>query len=443
MTLRRLLVPLAIMSLLFLGGVILRYSGKVAVDPRWKPVVFGAEVRADGSVWSFQDFTAHLNSARGAWNQTASRPYTDEAHLPVFRAWLGTTPSAVLPFSYSPVALLVALPFLPLPAAWAYGLFVGLGLALFFWFVARILSPRIQTAPQRWMAAASLCSAAYFTNLGAGQTALITTALTGWCWHRLHEPGGNAWRPAGMRLQILLGMILFLYAGKPNLAFTLGAILLAAGAWGSVAGATVVFFLTFVALAPWLGGFPQDLVDYRNFLAKYDQESIGPLFQAALDPKIYTNFQSFLMQGEWIRPALAAKINHGLWLGGTLGAIFLARTRRVDPVTFLELHLAIFLLFCPSVNSTEDLILCLLVGVSPFFQEARGWPFKLALVFLAVNGGQNVGLLPGTPLASWPMAFWAKSALAVWGFCWHWRKAAMDEKTARCDQKKASDCGGL
>src|SRR5262249_6102 len=162
------------------------------------------------------------------------------------------------------------------------------------------------------------------------------------------------WKPVSWKTQVFMGILLFLYSSKPNLAFTLGVILLAAGAWQAVTAATLAFFASFVVLAPWLGGFPQGRLDYFHLLSKYNQEDIGPFLQVAVNARIYTNLQSFLAQIPGIRPSIAAQVNHALWMGGTLVVLFFTRIRpRLSPVAFLESHLALFLLFCPSVNATE------------------------------------------------------------------------------------------
>jgi hypothetical protein len=254
--------------------------------------------------------------------------------------------------------------------------------------------------------------------LGMGQTALITTTLLSWFWFKMQDETGEKWGIFSMKREMLMGIILFLFSAKPNLAFALGVLFLAAGAWRPVAGAMAAFLGTYFILRGCLGGFPQGLFDYIQFIATYNPENTGAIFKTGLAPQIYTNFQSFLSQMSWVRPGVAAMLNYILWLGGTALLLYFTRINpRLTPRTFLEMHLSCFLLFCTNVNATEDILIILLIAISPFFRDSSGWLGKLVLVFLVVNGSQNIGFFHQTFLSAVPLAFLAKATLVVWA-CW-------------------------
>jgi hypothetical protein len=421
-SLRPLLLLLAAVYLIFLTIVTLRYSdiGPFAQD-EWHAIRFGAESTADRKAWRFQDFSIVFNFGREIQKGTIPRPYTSDGQKAIYTAWLGETPAAACPFSYSSTGILLFLPFCKWPVPLCYWAYVLVSLALWFWALIR-LWPSSITPWQRRCFIISAFSVAFFTTIGNGQSSLLTSAFFAFIWLALIDVSTDTWRTCSTRSMVMCGLMVWIASFKPNLAFTLGILLLIARQWRPVLGATVVFVVGWLIVSPWLGGGWTAFQDYLQLLSRYDETSIGAYLSQGIDPKTYTNLQSLLVQTRWLDPIWAGRLNYILWLGGTLALLARAWLGPAGSPTFrLTAALTLFLLFCPSVNATEDTLLALFILVTPFFRGGRAMPLKLLLLFVALNFNQNLGLTYGTGLENYPLPFAAKALLLGW-LLWDLRK---------------------
>jgi hypothetical protein len=411
-----LLIFLLAFYLLFLGATTTRYLdlGPFAED-EWHAVTFGAEKTGDGLSWKFQDFGIIFGFCQQIWAQVTPRPYSVEGHEAIYAAWLKESPVLACPFAYAPSVLIVTAPFVLLPLPVVYWIFMLVSLALLICAYQRLSPTHDLLRSQKQALVLIGLSVSFLVNLGNGQTALWTTALIALTWSVIFDPKTAQWKSLDPRETWLAGLALFLVSPKPNLALTLGALLLAAGAWRAVFLASLAFALSFLAVSPLLGGPLVALQDYLQLLLHFNESSIGSYLREGLDAKTYTNLQSFCVQTGWVSAAHAARLNYALWLGGTAALlVFQFRRPTLSPRLMLLAILSVFLLFCPSVNATEDVLLALIVIESHLWKNPSGRWLRLALLFVVVNCNQNVGLFHGTGLAALPLPFLAKTVVLVW-----------------------------
>lgn len=355
-----------------------------------------------------QDFASHLNFCRQIWSRTDLRPYTPEGHCAIADAWVHRPMNGALAFGYSPACVIVALPFLGLPPAWVYVLFAGGGLVACLWILSRfsIEKEKSSQAFLRLLVVA-LFSVPWLVTLGAGQTSLWTTAILGFFYLRLVRQ--ETWVRLGGGELLLWGIILFVVLSKPNLGVLLAMMLLAAGAWQSVVIGGVGFVIACIILTPHLGGWPQWLYDYVGLLRHFNGEEIGSALRASVDPRISTNLTGALLRLGWVSGKMASTLGQVLWLGG-MTILLVQAWRGMKPSVYLQRHWALFLLVCPNLNATEDVLLTLLLVMNPSFWERRAtWNALLLLVALDVNPMVGFGRGPTFDLI--PFGFLAKALL--------------------------------
>jgi hypothetical protein len=363
--------------------------------------------REDGRVVAIQDFASHTRFAGRVWAggfaDADSSLYTVEAHLQFMAEWAGEPVGHALPFGYSPTMVWVLGPFAAFPLPIAYVLWTLAGLGVTAWIV---LGPRMNGA-------AALLT--FLTPVAAAQVALGQTALLAagglfflMLWS-LREGEGRARVGVGW-----LGAIAVLWAlsGKPPLAVTAGAALLAMRDVRTVVAALGLTAVTTLILLPWTGlTWP---ADYLHLLATYDRTQADSAFAWSLWAPQMTNLRALLFVDLDVPDAAASRVSNLLWAASLVLIVSAGWLRRITSGGAWALSIMAYLVLCSHVSFTEDLLLLLVpaaivagsgtVGVRWVSVAWFVIPFGLLL---------NSGVGPAGGVRPAPL-FFMKIALAAW-----------------------------
>jgi hypothetical protein len=372
--------------------------------PRPEGVPYGMKLVPGTNSFGMQDFACYMNYLRQIQHRSVEHPYRIENQERIFRNWCPKT-SMGFPHGYSPVALVLALPFLALKVEWAYFLWTLIDAGLFLALTWGYLFRRMKNLTQGFAIMALFCSYLPFDIFNMGQTALATTCLSACGYLLLRDRAKRGLASAGR--DILLALTLYALAAKPSIGMILFAMAVSQRAWRPVILAGAGLMLTWALLAPRYGGYIEGLKDYIWLLNHYCDADLTPFLRGSLGPAVSTSFTPFVtaFNPEW---------NEGAFLLGRfifesliVLLMFLGWSKRISLSTQFQGLLWAFLLFCPYLLVTEDFALCLLVVEGTFFRDGLGGAIKVLLVWVAAN------IWIGT-LLHCPLPFAIKLVLAVW-----------------------------
>jgi hypothetical protein len=351
--------------------------------------------------YAVQDFAYNLMYLRGISARVVAHPYRQEDQVTLIRHALPTASSGMC-HAYSPVALVLAQPFLALPPPLAYLAFcllAAVGLLLLYGLDLLPRADRLQVY-LLVICAVSITTAAAFA---VGQTALVTTPLLGMTWWLLRREPGGAWRTFAL---VLLAWMLCM---KPSLAIVPVALLLGARAWRELALLALMLAATWAALGPLYGGWIDGLGDYTALLGHYDEADMVPFMRDVFTRHGDTGANAFfstLYPGHSTAFFAASRI---LFLGTTALLLALRWAGRIGASQHFRGMIWNFLMLCPYLLPSEDTILALVIVEGDFFR-ARGAIRNVALVLLMLAiMNLRAGLTFPTQI-NFPL----KCALLVW-----------------------------
>lgn len=338
-----------------------------AVWPAFEQQPFGIEVSPSGHV-TIRDLPAHLTFARTFW--TTGIDYRVASHLRATDKWAGRPVDRALPFGYSPTMLLVLGPFCLLPSPWGYVTWSLLTAAAAWWLTRRGRS-------LLWVTPLVLLSPLGLACFLLGQTAFLAAAAIVWLMIAPRQIQGQASRSSGWRRTLSAATLLWLLTAKPPLALAAGTALLAQRRWRPVVGGVALTAATTLALTPLLGwNWP---AQYVQMISSYHREAADAAFAWSLRPDHMSNLRSLLWYSGLVGDALAVRLATLVWLATLAGLGVWGLRGRVDGPAIWPLAVLSFLLFCPHVSSTEDLLLVVVVAalVPP---RDGGWGRPQALI---------------------------------------------------------------
>lgn len=339
---------------------------------------FGIRFIGEGGI-RIKDFASHLTFAKAFWLGKAG--YDVESHLRITSQWAGRSVGVALPFGYSPTMLWILAPLCVLPTVWGFALWTLAG-GLAAWWMSR----------PRWSlgAAAAVLSPVAMGCFALGQTALVTTAgLLMLMSQDLDDPGrtapdrraASAWRDA---------IVLWALTAKPPLALTGATALLAGRRFRPLVLALGLTVLSTVALTPALGiGWMRE---YAHLATHYERETADPAFAWSFVPGTMSNLRALLHVALGMSDSAASHWSSGLWLLVLAGIVATGIGRVLPAQASWGFAALAYLLLCPHVSWTEELLLVLILAL-----VARTTPPAAAAVRWAVLGLILVSLylLPG------------------------------------------------
>jgi hypothetical protein len=351
--------------------------------------------------YAVQDFAYNLMYLRGISARVVAHPYRQEDQVTLIHHALPTASSGMC-HAYSPVALVLAQPFLALPPPLAYLAFCFLAAAGLLLLDGFDLLPRADRL-QVYLLVICAISITTATAFAVGQTALITTPLLGAIWWLLRRETRGPW------YTFALALLAWALCLKPSLAIIPVALLLGARAWRELALLALMLAATWAALGPLYGGWIDGLRDYSTLIGHYYEAGMVPFMRDVFTRHGDTGANAFfstLFPGHSTAFFTASRI---LFLGTTALLLALRWAGRIGASQQFRGMIWNFLMLCPYLLPSEDTILALVVVEGDFFR-ARGAIRNIALVLLMLAiMNLRAGLtFPGQ------INFPLKCALLVW-----------------------------
>jgi len=325
--------------------------------------------------YAVQDFSYNLLYLRGIAERVVAHPYRQEGQAALIHHALPTA-AAGMSHAYSPVALVLAQPFLALPAPVAYLAFSLLAAGATLVLYGLDLVPRADRL-QVYLLIVCAINITEVTAVAVGQTALLTTPAIGavaWLLRRERR---------GMWTAIALALLTWALCLKPSLALIPVALLLGARAWAAL-GLTAFFLaVTWAALGPLYGGWWEGLRDYDALLNHYYQDAMIPFMRDVFTRHPDTGANAFFSTLFPGHSGLFFNASRVAFLAMTAVLLALRWLGRIDFSQHLRGMIWTFLMLCPYLLPSEDTILCLLVVEGTFFR-AGGTVRNVALVALMI-----------------------------------------------------------
>jgi hypothetical protein len=385
-----------------LAFALLWFAPRFWAGPRPDGVPYGIKF-IPGTTWfGTQDLACHLNYLNRIAAKETPHPYRLEDQETMMRAWYPAGSSGQA-HAYSPVVLILGWPLLQVSPAWAYFVVTLVNAILLLALTGLFLAPRMTNSVQIAAVLAAFCSYALYDIFVMGQTALLTTTLLAAGFTLLEKRRAHSrWA-----YDILLALLLVLLAAKPSVGILLAALLLAEKAWRPLALGLVTLGVTWLALAPYYGGYVSGLCDYVWLLSHYCQAYATAYMAPALSPGVSTSFTSFLTVLFPEHGAAIFQADRWLFQLLLLGLVVVRWLGRISLPMLFQAVTWTFLLFSPFLLASEDIIICLLIVTGLFFRSGPGAPFKVLFVLLLVNLSMGVDF-------HLPLFFLVKLILALW-----------------------------
>ena len=379
-----------VLVLLLLTILIWRLLIPAVTDPN-----FGITGDVQHGGWS-SDFAAILTQVKALWAGDAG--YDVESHLRITSERVGRPVQHALPPAYPPTILWILGPLCVLPAAWAYVLWTLLGVATIWWMAG----PRWSI----WLVAVFFSPVA-FSCFKLGQTSVLTAA--GFLFLMSRDLDREPVQP-GMASYWIEAAVLWALVAKPP--FAVASVALLAGRhWRPVALASGLTVVSLVLLLPRLG--IAWVPEYAHIVTHYDLETADPAFTWSLAPHTMGNLRALLYVVFELGDAAAGNWSRTVWLATLVGILVAGVRRQLPTEARWAFAVLAYLLFCPHVTSTEELLL--IIPLALFTRP--GIPATTAVRWVAVGLVLTVLYLPpglgyDGPLRL-PAVFLAKVLLVV------------------------------
>lgn len=351
-----------------------------------------------------QDFTYNMNFFRQIWEHRVQHPYRLEDQKTMVENWV-SPPPFILSHAYSPVALVLSLPFVFLPSRLAYLLYCALSYLGLLALLRGYLLPRAQNFVQVLVLVPCLLGYSLATSYSMGQTSLFTTGFFALIWvfweKRAQSP---RWE-----YDLVLGLLTWAICAKPSVALIALSFLLGCRLWHALFFCGGLLALTWICLADRYGGLISGLRDYSFLLGHYCRSEMPLFLRSGFTVLSNTSIQAFLIS---LDPALdktsfAFDLGRRLNLAGYALLIAAMWFRWITSENFFRGLLWVFVLFCPYLLATEDWVLCLFLVGNPFFRPSHGMGLKSLLVAGIANARAGI-------ISFWPIYLPLKLALCLW-----------------------------
>jgi len=311
------------------------------------------------------DFPFHFNFAQKVWKKettvsSGESIYSVENHLKVTSDWAGQKMGSSLHFGYSPTMLWLFLPLVSFSPSTAYFLFNIAGLAAIFWL----------TSPSRCRWGIGLFSC--FSPLAQlcfvlGQTPLVTGAGLLYIAEKSREDS-NA---HGWRESIIPATILWALTSKPPIALSAAAVLLSMRRWRVLSIAALFTFFSTIIISPWLGS--NWMNDYIHLLRAYNLTDAGSVFAWSIYPDFMANLRAFLNIDIDFADNIAGYLSAVVWLIVLTFIAILGLRRRLSVAALWSMSILAYLLFCPHVGPTEELLVLVILSLCVSAKEGLSW----------------------------------------------------------------------
>jgi hypothetical protein len=327
----------------------------------------------NGEVLKIRDFPFHFNFVQKFWQDqttvsSGQSIYSVANHLKVTSEWAGKQAYGSLHFGYSPTMLWVLAPLVPFSHATAYLIFDLAGLFAIFWM----------TRPNRNRWGIGLLS--FFSVISKkcfilGQTALLTGAGLLFIAEKTRDD-----RVQSRRNAFITGGVLWALTAKPPIALSAAAVLLGLRRWRSLFVAGVLTALSVLVIWPLLG--PHWIADYLHLLKAYNKVDAGPIFALTLDTSLMANLRAVLNIDIGLRDNVASYVSAVVWLIALFYVVIKGLLHRVSTAALWSMGILSYLLFCPHVNTTEELQLVVILSLCVSPGKRLGGRELLLLVIL-------------------------------------------------------------
>ena len=315
--------------------------------------------------YAVQDFAYNLLYLRGIEARVVAHPYRQADQETLIRHQLPSASSG-MSHAYSPVALVLAQPFLALPPASAYVAYSLLCACAWLLMYRFNLLPRTHDRLQIYLLLVCAINVTTVTAFAVGQTALMTTPILAGIWFLLRRDETNR----SAISVIALGALTWALCLKPSFAMIPLTLLLGARAWRALGVTALLLATTWLVLAPLYGGWWNGLLDYSALLNHYYEAGMSPFMRDvftrhgdtganAYFSTLFPGHSGLFFTSSRVLYLLVAALLVGLRLSGRIGASLQLRAMIWN-----------FLLLCPYLLPSEDCIMCLLVVEGLFF---RSW----------------------------------------------------------------------
>jgi cbb3-type cytochrome oxidase subunit 3 len=393
---------LVILALFFIALIAwLNRPGSDLQSYRAAHLPFGCIPSPQGG-YAVQDFAYNLMYLRGIEERVVAHPYRQADQETLIHHALPTASSGMC-HAYSPVALVVAAPFLALPPPLAYvafSLLAALGLVLLY---GLDLLPRAVDGLQLYLLIVCAVNITVVTAFAVGQSALLTTSLIGAVWFLLRREK----RELGSI--VLLAFLTWVLCLKPSIALIPLALLAGARAWSALGLTALLLAVTWAALGPLYGGWWNGLHDYANLLGHYYEDAMIPFMRDVFTRHPDTGANAYFSTLFPGHTALFFTASRFLFMGATALLLALRWMGRLTSSQQFRGMIWTFLMLCPYLLPSEDCILCLLIVEGGFFRSRNLLrDGALVLLMLAIMNLRAGLTFPGQ------INFPLKCALLAW-----------------------------
>jgi hypothetical protein len=359
-------------------------------------------IPSPGGGYAVQDFAYNLMYLRGIDEHVVPHPYRQTDQEKLIHHALPTAGSGMC-HAYSPVALVLAQPFLALPPPLAYIAFSVLAALGFLLLYALDLLPRATDRLQFYLLLVCAVNITTVTAFAVGQSALITTPLLAAVWFLLRRDGREPWTV------FALTFLTWALCLKPSIAVIPIALLIGARAWAALGLTALLLALTWTALGPLYGGWVSGLHDYSDLLGHYYESAMIPFMRDVFTRHGDTGANAYFSTLFPGHSALFFTASRLLFLGTTGLLLVLRGMGRLTASQHFRGMIWTFLMLCPYLLPSEDCVLCLLIVEGDFFRSRTIWRNAALLLLMLAIMNLRAGLnFPGQ------INFPLKCALLVW-----------------------------
>ncbi len=307
-----------------------------------------------GEILRIRDFPFHFNFVQKFWQDkttvsSGQSIYSVANHLKVTSEWSGRQAYGSLHFGYSPTMLWVLAPLVPFSHAAAYLLFNMAGLFAIFWM----------TRPTRSRRGIGLLP--FFSGISKkcfvlGQTALLTGAGLLFLAEKTRDSHAHNWRDT-----LTAGTVLWALTAKPPIALSAAAVLLGLRQWRPLMAAGLLTAISVVVIWPLLGA--HWTADYLHLLRAYNKVDAGPVFVMTLNTDMMANLRAVLNVDLGLQDNVASYVSSVVWLVALSLVVISGLMSKVEAAALWAMSVLSYLLFCPHVNSTEELQLVAILSI--------------------------------------------------------------------------------
>ena len=209
-----------------------------------------------------------------------------------------------------------------------------------------------------------------------GQTPLLTGAGLLYIAEKTKEDS-NA---HGWRKSIIPAAIMWALTAKPPIALFGTAVLLSMRRWRVLSIAAIFTFFSTAVISPWLGH--DWMNDYIHLLRSYNQTDAGSVFAWSIYPDFMANLRAFLNIDIGFADNIAGYTSAVVWLLVLAFIAILGLRRRLSVAALWSMSILSYLLFCPHVGPTEELLVLVILSLCVSAKEGLSWQELVLFIML-------------------------------------------------------------